>query len=373
MDASQMSRSELLDAAIQVLTRRLPERWVVERHSSAGDAEPADVIITAPSMGSSARLLVELKSSVSTRDVEALIGGPWRRWRRLVGNPAILLVAPYISPRVRQLLAEEGVSYVDVTGNARITLESPGVFIETAGADRDPRSSTPRSGIRGAKAGSVVRVLVDAAPPYTAAEVAKAAGVNEGYLSRILDTLDSEGLVDRERGGPITEVDWAAMIRRRAQALNLFRPVGTYRFVARQGTSALVERLRARPAAARRPPTVTGSFAAARVAPVAAPSLLVVYTMDPRELETELELLPAETGADTILIRPDNNNAFARADRDGGLAWAAPSQVAIDCLAGTGRMPSEGEALLAWMRGNEGTWRHESIKALVLDSEDEGG
>jgi len=373
VEASQMSRSELLEAAIDVLTRLLPERWGVERQSSAGDAEPADIVITAPGMGSSARLLVELKSSVSTRDVEALIGGPWRRWRRQLGNPAILLVAPYISPRVRQLLAEESVSYVDLTGNTRITLDSPGVFIETEGAGQDPRSSKPRSGIRGAKAGSVVRVLVDAAPPYTGAEIAKAAGVNEGYLSRILDTLGSEGLVDRERAGPVTRVDWAAMIQRRAQALNLFRPVGTYRYVARQGTSALVDRLRARPVAGRRPPTVTGSFAAARVAPVAAPSLLVVYTMDPRELEVEFELLPAETGADTVLIRPENDVAFARADRDGGLAWAAPSQVAIDCLAGTGRMPSEGEALIGWMRENESAWRRESIQALVLDSVNGGG
>jgi hypothetical protein len=363
----------LFEAAVEALTRRLPERWAVERLSSAGDAEPADIVITAPGMGSSSRLLVELKTSVSTRDIEALIGGPWRRWRRQLGNPAILLVAPYISPRIRQLLAEESVSYLDLTGNTRITLDSPGIFIETEGSDRDPRSSRPRSGIRGAKAGSVVRVLVDSTPPFAAAEVAKAAGVNEGYLSRILDTLESEGFVDRERGGPIVGVDWAAMIQRRAQALNLFRPVGTHRYVARQGTSALVERLRERVAVGHRLPTITGSFAAARVASVAAPSLLVVYTMDPRELGAELELLPAETGADTILIRPDNDIAFARAVRDGGVAWAAPSQVAIDCLAGTGRMPSEGEALLAWMRANESAWRHESIKALLLDSEGEGG
>lgn len=368
MDAR--TTAELLEAAVEALTRRLPSTWAVERQPSAGDPEVADLIIKSPNTGSHL-VFVEVKADVSPRDVEALIGGPWRRWRRQMGNQPILLVAPYIGPRVRELLTQENVNYVDLTGNTRISLDYPGVYIETEGARQDPRSTKPRSAVRGAKAGAVVRVLVDAVPPYTGADIARAANVNEGYLSRILDTLVDEGLIDRERTG-VTRVDWPAMLQRRARALDLFRPMGTYRYVARQGTSALVDRLRGRPAG-RRPPTVTGSFAAARIAPVAAPALLAVYTMDARALADELELLPTETGADTVLIRPENEVAFARATRDGGMAWAAPSQVAIDCLAGSGRMPSEGEALIGWMRENEGEWRYPSLEALLDGSSGEEG
>ncbi len=370
MQAPQMSERELLDAAVEALTQRLPSNWAVDKQPSAGDPEAADLIIKSPNTGSQTLVFVEVKTDVSPRDVEALIGGPWRRWRRQMGNQPILLVAPYIGARVRDLLAEENVSYVDLTGNTRISLDSPGVFIQTEGARQDPRSTKPRSAVRGAKAGAVVRVLTDVEPPYTGADIARAANVNEGYLSRILDTLVGEGLVERGRTG-VTGVDWPAMLRRRAAALDLFRPVGTYRYVARQGTAAILDRLRTRPSLGR-PPTVTGSFAAAKIAPVAAPALLVVYTMDPRALADELELLPAEAGADTVLIRPENDVAFARADEDGGLAWAFPSQVAIDCLAGSGRMPSEGEALIDWMRENESAWRYPSIQALLNDSTDEG-
>jgi hypothetical protein len=368
--AAETSREELLDAALEALTRRLPRNWAVEKQASASDVEAADLVIKSPNSGSQALVIVEVKSDVAPRDVDALIGGPWRRWRRQMGNQPILLVAPYIGPRVRELLTEENISYLDLTGNARISLDYPGVFIETEGARQDPRSTKPRSAVRGAKAGAVVRVLVDATPPYTGADIARAANVNEGYLSRILDTLLAEGLIDRERAG-VTRVDWPAMLQRRARALDLFRPVGTHRYVARHGTSELVDRLRSRPTAGRRPPTVTGSFAAARIAPVAAPALLVLYTMDPLVLADELELLPAEAGADTVLIRPENDIAFARAAREGGMAWAAPSQVAIDCLAGSGRMPSEGEALIGWMRENESEWRYPSIQALLDDSSDE--
>jgi hypothetical protein len=371
MPAAEVGEREIFDAAVDALARRLPASWAVEKQASAEDPDAADLVIKAP--GGQTLLLVEVKTDVSPRDVEALMGGPWRRWRRQMGNQPILLVAPYISRRARELLIEENLSYLDLTGNTRISLDYPGIFIETQGASQNPHSTRPRAAIRGAKAGAVVRVLVDAAPPYSGAEIAKAANINEGYLSRILDTLISEGLIDRERSGPVTRVDWPALLRRRSQALDLFRPVGTYRYVARQGSSALLQRLRSRPTYDRRLPTVTGSFAAARLAPVAAPTLLVLYTMSPRELASELDLLPAEAGADTVFIRPDNNVAFGRAQPDGGIAWAAPSQIAIDCLAGTGRMPSEGEALIAWMRANEDRWRYESIRALLAESSDEEG
>src|SRR5688500_1413028 len=118
---------ELLDAAIVTLTRRLPQSWTLEKQPTAEDA--ADLVIKTPNAGA-AVIFVEVKSNVSPRDVEALLGGTWRRWRRQMGNQPILLVAPYIGPRVRELLAEENVGYLDLTGNARISLDYPGVFIE---------------------------------------------------------------------------------------------------------------------------------------------------------------------------------------------------------------------------------------------------
>jgi hypothetical protein len=368
MPGTQKGEQEVLEAAVDALTRRLPPNWAVDKQESAGDPGAYDLIIKWPG-NQQTLLLVEVKTTVSPRDVEVLMDSPWaRRWRRQAGNQPILLIAPYIGPRVRELLITENISYLDLTGNIRISVEYPGVFIEMQGTNQDPRSSKPRAALRGAKAGAVVRVLVEAVPPYTGAQIARASNVDEGYLSRILETLVDEGLIDRERSGPVTRVNWPALLRRRSQALDLFRSTGTYRYVAREGATALLDRLRTRPASDRRLTTVTGSFAAATLAPVPAPTLLVLYTMDPRELGSELELLPAEAGADTILIRPDNDVVFKRAKPDGGIAWAAPSQVAIDCLAGTGRMPSEGEALIAWMREDEDRWRYPSIQAL-LDSD----
>jgi len=40
-----------------------------------------------------------------------------------------------------------------------------------------------------------------------------------------------------------------------------------------------------------------------------------------------------------------------------GMRYAAPSQVVVDLLTGPGRSPSEGQALLEWMEGDEDAWR----------------
>lgn len=364
----QLSDAELLDDAIALLADRLPSKWGLEKTAIGGDSEPRDLIVKSPNGTSQTAMVVEARSEVTTRDVQVLLGAPWKRWRRLAANYPILVVAPYIGPRVRELLATEGVNYLDLTGNVRISVDYPGIFIEFKGADRDESARKPRRGLGGAKVGAVVRVLADAAPPFTGSQIARAAGVNEGYTSRILGTLADEGLITRDRTGPIKAVDWPAMLRRRAQALDLFRPVGAYRFIARQGPRQLLKDMSA--LAAEDAPTITGSFAAARLAAVAAPRLLVAYTMSPRDLASNLDLLPADTGADTILIRPDNRVVFDRPKRDSdGLVWAGPSQIAIDCLAGSGRMPAEGEAVIQWMLNNEKEWRYPSIEKLLLASE----
>jgi hypothetical protein len=67
--------------------------------------------------------------------------------------------------------------------------------------------------------------------------------------------------------------------------------------------------------------------------------------------------------------RPGNPGLFAAwrwklGVEDSGVFYVAPSQAAVDCLTGAGRMPAEGEALIAWMVENESRWRLHSIADL---------
>ena len=58
---------------------------------------------------------------------------------------------------------------------------------------------------------------------------------------------------------------------------------------------------------------VTGSWAAAEVAPVAPPRLLTLYVDQPRDVEQALDLRPAEAaGANVALFTPFDDVVFER-------------------------------------------------------------
>ncbi|HWC15361.1 MAG TPA: hypothetical protein VG929_12335 [Actinomycetota bacterium] len=288
-------------------------------------------------------------------------GGLLKRLRGVAGHP-ILVVAPYISPRSRELLVDEGANFLDLTGNLRLVLNNPAVFVETRGADQDPAEKPRRkTGLRGANVGGVARVLIDVRPPYGTTEIATAARVSPGYVTKILETLSAEALIERGgTRGPVTDVDWQALVRRRAEALDLLASNTTSLYVAPNGARGLLDGLPNQPDEKL---AVTGSFAAAEVAPIAAPALLALYTLSPNkdQLARRMGLLPTSEGGDIALVRPDNPNVFVNLVERQPIPRVAPSQVAIDSLSGNGRMPSEGEALIEWMADNESDWRLSSL------------
>ena len=158
-------------------------------------------------------------------------------------------------------------------------------------------------------------------------------------------------------------MDYAALVRRWVETYDVLKSNEGRRFIAPDGAAEALERLR--DVAANGAIAVTGSFAAVRLAPVAAPALLLVYVENVSTVVDGLNLLPADEGANVVLLRPFDQVVWERDNRDDGITYVAPSQAAADCLTGTGRMPSEGEALVEWMTENEDRWRVPSLRDLV--------
>lgn len=58
--------------------------------------------------------------------------------RQLTGDAAILVIAPWLSPRTREVLEDLGYGYLDLTGSTNFRLPQMGVFLQTIGEQRDP-------------------------------------------------------------------------------------------------------------------------------------------------------------------------------------------------------------------------------------------
>jgi hypothetical protein len=352
-----LSENEMPQAAVAWLRQRLPGSWEVVPTARAefqtGKAR-VDTAFDIKSPNMFTTMVVEAKRVFGPRDVDRLLTGVGRTLRVLSPNIPILLVTPWLSRRTQELLAGEGINYLDLTGNALIRLEYPSLYIETHGASKDPfPPPKSKARVQGPKAGRLIRLLVDVRPPYGVRELAMAGGLAFSYVSRVLDTLDNEALVERFEHGRVKSVDVPRLLRRWAETYDVFRANKALRYLAPGGAATARDQLRRSDVRT----AVTGSFAAGRIAPVAAPALLALYADDPKGVVEQLGLIPADQGANVALLQPFDPVVWAETSLVDDITYVAPSQAAVDCLTGNGRMPAEGDALIQWMADRENLWR----------------
>jgi hypothetical protein len=339
----------LLRDGLRELRRLLPSGWTVAEPKPAPAPIDGVARLTAPDR-SAGQIAVETRARLDPKDVVPLVEAA----RAARPQVPLVVVARYLSPATRTRLRERGVGYLDLTGNARIVVPEPGLYIETQGAAKDPRrEERPARSLRGAKAGRIVRALVDRLRPLGVRELAGTAGVDAGYASRVLAFLDSEALVTRVGRGRLESVDWPPLLRRWAQDAPLESRGKSGTYLEPRGLPELIARLRK----SEERYAITGGFAASGLAPVAPPRLLTVWVRDASMAAKRLELRPAESGANVLFLEPGDDGVFEGAQERDGAWYAAPSQVVADLLTSPGRGPSEAEELLDWMRANEEVWR----------------
>ena len=354
---------ELVDREVDVLRRSLDGlrgdlprdwRWRVEEHAKRADRRfDAIVTLTAPD-GQQATLVVEAKRLIRGFEVASLVE-QLRSGAAMLPGAVPLVVARFLPPSTRERLERDGVSYADATGNRRLALERPAVFVRNVGESRDPwrGPGRPRGTLIGAPAAHVVRWLADFSPPYTVLEVAKSSGTSTGATYRVIAFLEEEGLVTRGPRGRIEDVQWRALLERWSRDYQ-FQGGATESLLFPRDIEALVDTLRG---AGDVDYVLTGSLAARDLAPYAPPRLAMLYATDVDQTTDRLGLRAVDTGANVLVARDREGVAFLRPRLQNRVRLAAPSQVAVDLLTGPGRSPSEGEALLAWMEAHEPAWR----------------
>jgi hypothetical protein len=353
MGNKSISETLLIDQLVATLRSSFPSTWsVVLRDSDRRFSVRPDAIldIEAPD-GAKAFVAVEVQQAIRPRDVDRMTD----QLRRYPSD-ASMVMAPYLTARTRELLEKSSAGFADATGNLRLALSRPAVFIKSSGAKSDPwPTERPTKSLRGPVGGRVVRALCDFRPPYGVRELAARADLLPGTLSRFLAFLEDEVLVRRSIKGRIEDVDWVALLRRWSADYSFAESKNTIkRFVEPRGLPELERKL----GNSGLRYAITGSLATRRAAPIAPVRLAAVYVDSLAKAIGELGLTATETGANILLAEPFDPVVFERTWRDAnGLTYAAPPQVVADLLTGPGRSPNEAEAMIAWMRKDENAWR----------------
>lgn len=303
--------------------------------------------------GKAAMMVVEARRKVTPRqaaDAARRLGKAFTE-QNLAGA---ILVIEYLSGLSRKRLRKEGVGYIDLTGNRWIALKSPGLLIETNGAEVDP--SPPDRALRtlkGAKAARIVRALCGTFPPLGVRELARMVDADPGYTSRVLDFLYTEDLIERGERGEVVDTSWEDLIRRWSQDYSFTDTNRVMTYLAPHGLEDLSTRLTSYEGQY----ALTGSFAVPAEASIVASRLMACYVRDIEGAADHLQVRLAETGANVLLVEPFDRLVFDRVRLDDGMVKVALSQCVVDLLTSGGRGPAEADALIEWMQGNEKRWR----------------
>jgi hypothetical protein len=352
--------TDVLRLVERELRDRLPEGWRtdVRLFPKTGGWRPDALLEISAPTGDAGFAVIEAKLGLEPREVDDLVA---KLERAIVdadlpgeGKGIPMVVARFISPRARDLLEKAGVSYADSTGNVRLALAWPALFIATSGDDRNPwREVRDLRSLKGRSAARVIRALCDLRPPFGVRDLAKRAGSSAGSTVRVLDFLEREALIRRDESKRIIDVALGDLIRRWSNDFRFSDQNSVARYFEPRRLGDLVERL---PSAGSEF-AITGSFAAKEVAEYADARLLVVYAPDRQRLAEVLGLRSTDSQSNVWIAEPRDDLPFERAWEREGLRFAALSQVACDLFDLPGRSPAEAEELVRWMETAEDAWR----------------
>ncbi len=363
--------ADVLRRTVNLIQDLLPRGWSCRISGSEVELSPghrADALIEVRSPDArQATLVADIRRAVVTRDLSHVVA----QLQSLISSqdellvPLIsshdeslvpLVVARYLSPSAQSWLTEREVSYADATGNLRITVDSPGLYIRDTGANRDPwrGPGRPRGTLHGEPAARVVRALVDYRPPMSIPNLIKVSGASTGATYRVVEFLEEEALIERSKRGQITNVSWRPLIERWSKDYSFQGTNAVGRFLHPRGIPNLLDNLREVMGMRY---AVTGSLAAHQWAPYAPARLATIYVDNIPQFASAVDLRMVDSGANVLLASAKHDVVFDRTQQADGVTFVAPSQAAVDLLTGPGRNPAEAEMLMDWMKEHEPEWR----------------
>lgn len=184
-------------------------RVKVQRQPAAGRGKPAevDMVVSAGDFN----FVVECKAKGEAASV-AMAARSARAFAEQLKKKSIPLVAvPYMGDVGKRLCAEAEVCWLDLSGNAH--LAGPGLRVNIEGKPNQFKQlGRPRS-LFAPKSARIARwLLIEPDHAMTQRELAKAAGLDEGFTSRIVRQLEEQRLVSRDADGAVKVADYDALL-----------------------------------------------------------------------------------------------------------------------------------------------------------------
>jgi hypothetical protein len=317
--------------ALRELPRRLaailglPEGEVRVR-AEVGPSQ-ADLVVTAGAH----QFVVEYKSRANAADVLAAI----RRVRAqapVLGRKMIPVVAaPYMGEVGRQLCAEAGVNWLDLSGNAH--LEAPGLHVHVEGKPNQfIRAGRPAT-VFAPKSARITRwLLIHPGRSFSQQQLADATGLDKGLTSRVVRELAAQGLVSRDAAGAVKVADFDALLEAWREAYDFSKHHIVRGHMAARSGDEVLRRLAAEFKRNKLEHAATGLAGAWLLNPFAGFRRVACYVaqLPSAEAQGALGFREESRGENVWLVVPNDEGVFQGAAEQEGIRCVHPVQVYLD-------------------------------------------
>jgi hypothetical protein len=295
--------------------------------SQPADANGYDYAIAVPGH----RFLVEYKVSASAGPMASAIDHlqKYADARQEKGLP--LVVVPFMGQVGRELCERSDVSWMDLSGNAKIV--APGLRIQVEGRPNRFSERGRPPNVFAPKSSRVSRQLLLHPKQFRSqAELARETGLDDGYVSKIVRRLEQEQYLDSNDDGGVRPRNPNLLLDawRDAYAFDRHRIIKGHA-PARSGDE-LLQRVAKHFAKEKLEYAATGLSAAWQFTQFAVFRLVTIYlhSMPSRSVLEKMEFADEPKGANLWLVLPDDEGVFHGSQKQVGIECVSPVQTYLD-------------------------------------------
>jgi hypothetical protein len=290
---------------------------------------------------STLRLVVEVKTNGQPRLARDAVN---QLFRCCSAFPAAygVFMAPYISPQAAEICAKEGIGYLDLAGNCRLSFGQ--VYIRREGIRNPFALKRNLRSLYAPKSTRILRVLLMRKSEWKTQALADEAGVSLGQVANVKKLLrDREWVADGDAGFRLTNpqtllTDWTEHYTYRKNTVR--------DFYAMNGTDEVEAAIAKACRELDIPYAFTGFSAARRVAPAVRGQRTMAYVSAISETLLERAgLKEVPSGANVSLMIPYDGGVFYGAREIEGLRVVCPIQLYLDLKGYKGRGEEAAEAV----------------------------
>jgi hypothetical protein len=280
------------------------------------------------------RFFVEYKNSASTGPLAAALE---QLKQYAIAHPSAgspLIVVPFMGQVGRELCDKSGMSWLDLSGNAKLTAAGLRIWIEGRPNKYSQRGRP--SNVFASKSSRIARQLLLLPERFqTQAELARGTGLDDGYVSKMVRRLEQEHFIEANDHGAVRPRDPNLLLDAWHGVYDFSRHRVTKGHVPARSGEELLQRIAVRFSEEKLAYAATGLSAAWLFTSFAAFRLATFYlpSMPSRSLLKEIEFSDEPKGANLWLVLPDDEGVFHGSQEQAGIRCVSPVQAYLDLKA----------------------------------------